>query len=195
MKKLLILLILLSSASYGADCAKHPIFCQITQNSPKINQKYAMKLSDIIYKMHRKYHIPSRIFTAILMQESHYTLKTNGCHKGLILPKCDELKGPESIRAKCRMKPNEFVEEVKVCSDFGIAQIYYRTARKLDMDISKLTTDLEYSVEAGAIVLAGFMKRYEAKDNDWWVRYNCSTRSTTKRDTCQIYKKLVNRYL
>ena len=39
------------------------------------------------------------------------------------------------------------------------------------------------------------MKKYEARDNNWYLRYNCGTRGTTKRDTCQIYKTLVERYL
>jgi len=176
MKKLLLPLILFSSISYGADCSKHPIFCQIKKNKPKISNKKAMNLSNIIYKMHRKYHVPSRIFTAILMQESGYSLEAKGCYKGI--PDTDRLGGV-----------------VKVCMDFGISQIYYKTAQSFKFDIDKLTTDLDYSVEAGAKVLADFMNRYEAKDNDWWVRYNCGSRGTTKRDTCQIYKKLVERYL
>jgi hypothetical protein len=43
-----------------------------------------MQVSNIIHKMHKKYHIPSRIFTAILAQESRYSLKAKGCHKGLL---------------------------------------------------------------------------------------------------------------
>lgn len=190
-----ILIFLVSFSAYAVDCSKHPIYCQIINNKPKINKKYAMKLSNVIYKMHRKYHIPSRVFTAILMQESRYTLKINGCHKGLVLPDCDNLEGPESIRVKCRHEPNSFMKEVKVCADFGISQIWFKTAQRFNIDISKLTTDLDYSVEAGARVLHDLMERYEAKDNDWWVRYNCGTRGTTKRDTCQIYKQLVERYM
>lgn len=146
--------------------------CQIVKNSPNIDKKYAMKLSNIIYKMHRKYHIPSRIFTAILRQESGYSLRARG--KQCILFEGNKVCGP---------------------SDFGISQIHINNVIKLRLDFDKLTNDLEYSVEAGAKILAGFMKRYEARDNNWWVRYNCGTRSSTKRDTCQIYKKLVERYL
>ena len=131
-----------------------------------------MKLSNIIYKMHRKYHIPTRIFTAILRQESGYSLKAKG--KQCIFYKGEKACGP---------------------SDFGVSQIHINTAGLWKFDIEKLTTDLEYSVEAGAKILADFMNRYEAKDANWWVRYNCGSRSTTKRDTCQIYKKLVERYL
>ena len=174
MKKLRnsLLMFLFCFSVQAMDCDKHPIYCQIKKNKPSLDNKYAMKVSNIVYKMHRKYHIPTRIFTAILNQESGYSLKAKGCHKG--------------------MMGNV---EARICSDFGIAQIYYRTAQRYKMDLPKLTTDLEYSIEAGAIVLADFMNRYEAKDAEWYLRYNCGSRGTTKRDTCQIYKKLVERYL
>jgi len=178
--KIIILSIFFSLSAYGGNCGKHPIYCQIVKNQSKIDKKYAMKLSNIIYRMHRKYHIPTRVFTAILRQESGYSLTAKGCHSGLY-----EHKFENGVR---------LVEE-RVCTDFGISQIYYKTSNRHNFDIFRLTEDLEYSVEAGAIVLAGFMKRYEAKDNDWWVRYNCGNRGTTKRDTCQIYKQLVERYL
>ncbi len=198
-----------SLSAYAVDCKKHPIYCQVVKNKPSIDKKFAMKLSNVIYKMHRKYHIPSRIFTAILMQESGYTLKTNGCHKGLVknpyikrdINICLNTKEPEGPPPTERGYFNSCIDripmhvEVEVCSDFGISQIYYKTAQRFKIDITRLTTDLEYSVEAGARVLHDFMERHEAKDNDWWVRYNCGSKGTTKRDTCQIYKKLVERYL
>lgn len=200
MKIISILLLFLSFSAYAVDCKKHPIYCQIKKNQPEIDSKFAMRLSNVIYEMHKKYHIPTRIFTAILMQESGYTLKVNGCHSGLY-----QKSTPEEARDQCHTfdvqkfsdcfkEKTEFVEK-RICSDFGISQIYYKTAQRFKIDITRLTTDLEYSVEAGARVLADFMERHEAKDNDWWVRYNCGARGTTKRDTCQIYKKLVERYL
>lgn len=201
MYKLLILLtFLLSTNVYPVDLNKHPIYAQIIKNKPSIDKKYAMKLSNIIYKMHRKYHIPSRIFAAILMQESGYTLKINGCHKGLMRKMTEEEARNKCHTfnvekfSKCFVDNTKYVE-VKICSDFGISQIYFKTAERFGINIYKLTTDLEYSVEAGAKVLANFMEKYEARDNDWWTRYNCGTRGSTDRDTCQVYKQLVERYL
>ena len=78
-----LVLFFISFSVYAVDCKKHPIYCQITKNKPSINKNYAMKLSNIIYKTHKKYNIPSRIFTAILMQESGYNLKASNCHRGL----------------------------------------------------------------------------------------------------------------
>jgi hypothetical protein len=34
--------------------------------------------------------------------------------------------------------------------------------------------DLEYSVKAGAIVLADFKRMYGEKEKDFWTRYNTS---------------------
>lgn len=173
------------------DLKKHPIYAQIIQNKPSIDKTYAMKLSNIIYKMHLKYHIPTRVFTAILMQESGYTLSAKGCHSGII-QKDSEICNSDKYVADPIMCSEP---EVRVCTDFGISQIYYKTAKRFGFSLEKLTKDLEYSVESGAKVLTDFMKRYEAKDIDWWTRYNCGTKGSTKRDTCQIYKRLVKRYL
>lgn len=204
----LLLFFLCSNVFAKVNCEKHPIYCQIKNNKPGIEKKYAMKLSNLIYKMHKKHHIPTRIFTAILMQESGYSLKARGCHSGLYidnqymdeeLQKClnptKEKTNKKTYDAEiCLNKINPYREK-KICTDFGIGQIYYKTAKRFGIDINKLNKDLEYSVEAGAIVLKNFMEKFEAKDNDWWVRYNCGTKGTTQRDTCRIYKKLVERYM
>jgi len=118
------------------------------------------------------------------MQESGYRLSAKGCHKGVLT----ELNGVKNEKDKDTIAPIAFIGTV--CSDFGMSQIYYKTARAFKFDINKLTTDLEYSVEAGAIVLADFKKRYKRRETTWWTRYNASSR--TKRN---IYKQLVTRYL
>jgi soluble lytic murein transglycosylase-like protein len=62
----------------------------------------------------------------------------------------------------------------KSSSDYGIAQINVRTAKHFEFDTERLLTDLEYSIEAGAIVLADFYKRYGHREKDWFTRYNHS---------------------
>ena len=171
--KILLLLSLFTISAFGQDLKKHPIYAQIIKNKPGIDKEYAMEVSNIIYKMHKKYHIPSRIFTAILMQESGYSLKAKGKHCGYT----------KELEREC------------IYSDYGISQIHYITAELWGFDVNKLTIDLEYSVESGAKVLHDVMKRFKSKDDDYWVRYNCGFRGDTKRDTCQIYKKFVERYL
>ncbi len=130
-----------------------------------------------------RHGVPANIFTAILMQESGYQLEAKGCHTGILY----ELNGIIDEQ-KDGMALIRF--EGKVCSDFGISQIYFKTAKSFKFDINLLLFDLRYSVESGAIVLADFKKRYSHREINWWTRYNSS--SKTKRS---IYKKLVERYL
>lgn len=173
------------------SCSRHPIYCQIKKNKPKINKKYAMTLSNIIYKVTHKYNIPPRIFTAILAQESGYSLKAKGCHRGLAKQEIKVYYTEHYWAPYTEYKKEKRYEmkEIKVCSDFGIGQIYFKTAKSFGFNINKLTTNLEYSVNAAAKVLSGFKKRYERREVMWWTRYNA--RNKIKR---RIYKELVKRY-
>ncbi len=183
------------------DCEKHPIYCQIIKNRTdkkgrvRINKKYAMKLSNVIHNAARKYKIPHRIYVAILMRESRYSLKAKGCHSGIRQLKDREIQARlalcalESHPERCT-KGIPVIMETRICSDFGMSQIYYKTARRYGFEIDRLTTDLKYSIEAGAKVLGDFRKRYAKREKDWWTRYNASSR--VKRD---IYKQLVERFL
>lgn len=166
----LIIALLFSTSVWGTS-TKHPIYDQILRNKPSINKVYAMKLSNIIYKVSIKYGVPKHIYCAILMQESGYTLDA--------INKIDAY-----VDGEIRL----------VSTDFSIAQIHIRTAFRYNFSINRLLTDLNYAINAGAIVLSG-MKRYSNLNKDWWTRYNCGTKGTTKRTTCQIYKRLVGRYL
>lgn len=78
----------------------------------------------------------------------------------------------------------------KPCTDYGISQIHYKTIKAYKFDKKRLITDLEYSIAAGAKVLADFKKSYGKKEKDFWTRYNAS--SPEKREE---YKKLVQRYM
>lgn len=226
MKYILTILFLFSFNSFASvDCSKHPIYCQIKKNKPRKSYKETMELSNMIYKVSRKYDIPANVYTAILMQESGYKLEAKNCHWGLRklsklellneknkcaqnFKKSVDLKVyspligddiniiPESEQYKsCINGLKDKKIKDKVCTDLGMSQIYILTAERYKFDTSRLTTDLEYSIEAGAKVLADFKRMYGHKDLYWWLRYNCGTRGTTNRVTCQTYKKLVERYL
>jgi len=155
-------------------CQDHKIFCQIVKNNPRINKKYAFKLSNIIFKLSKKHKVNARIYTAILAQESMYKLDAKNCKKGL---------------------HKDYIKPIKVCFDFGISMINHRTVSSYNFNLNKLLNDLEYSVEAGMIVFSWFQKTYGKKEKDFWVRYNCGTKKSIDRETCQTYKKLVERYL
>ncbi|HLD91698.1 MAG TPA: transglycosylase SLT domain-containing protein [Patescibacteria group bacterium] len=77
---------------------------------------------------------------------------------------------------------------IKKCTDFGISQINHRTAKSYNLDRSKLLKDLDYSIWAGAMVLADF-KRYKKTEKRWWSRYNASSKHKRLE-----YEKLVKRY-
>lgn len=183
---LIVFLGLNTAEARNINCSKHPIYCQIKKNSPRLNSKKAMHLSNVIHKISRKYHLPTRVFVAILAQESGYKLEARGCHKGLVKTIKNTFKTGE---VPMTIHPEIEYEEVKVCADFGIGQIYYKTAKGFGFDLNRLTTDLDYSIEAAAKVLADFKKRYSAREVNWWTRYNA--RSRIKR---KIYRQLVERY-
>ena len=74
--------------------------------------------------------------------------------------------------------------------DYGIAQINHKTIESFGFDKQRLLTDLEYSVKAGAIVLADFKRMYGKREKDYWTRYNSSNPDKRKK-----YEILVARYL
>lgn len=174
---LMVMLIPKISLSKNLKCNKHPIYCQIIKNKPTINRDYALKLSNIIYRVSKKYNIPPKIYTAILMQESSYVLDSVNSYCGL------------------RRKSSDS-GEVCVYEDFGMSQINYKTARYYKFDIELLLTDEEYSIESGAIVLSWFRKTYQKKEpRMWFTRFNCGTKPKVLRSTCVNYKKLVDRWM
>lgn len=156
-------------------CDRHPIYCQIIKNKPRIDRKYAMRLSNAIYISTRRYGIPSRIYTAILRQESAYKVDAVNCKEGFE-------KGTKRITT--------------VCADYGIAQVNYINIRAYGFDKERLLTDLEYSVDAGAMVLAWFYREFQAQEYDWWVRYNVGVRPKHKlKRNWKTYKRHVSRFL
>lgn len=166
--------LLYSVPSLARDCSKHPVYCQILKNSPRIDKKYALRLSDLIYKHSKANSIPAKVYTAILMQESAYKLS--------------------AVNTKCGL---DYKRKHPTCVwvDFGISQINYKTAVSYGFDIEKLTTDLDYSVKAGAVALSYFKKRYSSSESKWYARYNCGTKPGINRKTCQKYIKEVDRWL
>ena len=82
------------------------------------------------------------------------------------------------------------LKAISETGDYGISQINIENIRKMKLDKIKLTTDLKYSLEAGAIILGNFKIQYEKKEKDYWTRYNSS--NSKKR---ALYKKLVKRFM
>lgn len=162
------------SAAFAIDGQKQqyrysPIYMQIKKNKPSISHEKAVKLTHAILLNSHEYGINPHLLSAILMQESSYRLNAVNCTNGL---------DPKT------RTPG------KVCTDFGIGQIYYTTAQAYGMDESRLTSDLAYSVKMSAKVLSDFKKRYNKKEKDYWTRYNAS-----KPSLRLLYKERVERWL
>ena len=101
-----------------------------------------------------------------------------------------------TIHSNCGIKsPALYYVEMCVWQDFGISQINYKTAKQYKMSLWLLLTNVEFSIDAGAKVLSWFKRRYAHKEEFWYVRYNCGTRSSIDRPTCNAYKKLVKRWM
>lgn len=105
----------------------------------------------------------------MLMQESAYKISAKNIRCGISI---------ETGQKDC------------IIDDYGIGQINHKTIKAFNFDQQKLLTDLTYSVEASAKVLADFKRMYGKKDSEYWTRYNASTPS--KR---LVYKRLVSRYM
>lgn len=84
----------------------------------------------------------------------------------------------------------------KKTKDYGIAQINHKTIDRYGFDKERLLTDLEYSVKAGAIVLADLKKGFAHKEEDYWCRYNAGTaHKEIIEERCDEYKRLVARFM
>ena len=176
----------------------NPIYSHIISLKPKLNHKYAMKLSNIIHKYTKNRQtrickINPRLFTAILRQENIFRVKYQRKHRGVR----KESKVEQSARCfatnepiLCFDQPKKFIEDIFYL-DFGIGQIWYKTAKhkKYKFDLQRLVEELDYSVMAGVRVLCDIKRGYHKREKYWWTRYNASTKSKRKN-----YRRLVQLY-
>lgn len=137
------------------------ILKQIQKNHPTLKSEFANNLANAIEDASKKHGIKANKLVAIAMQESTYQLDAVGCY---------EIKG-------------------KIVCDYCMMQINERTVKAFGFDQERLLTDLNYCVEAGALVLKDFKRMYASKEDQWWTRYNSS--NSEKRE---IYLAKVSRY-
>lgn len=180
MKTFLVLVMILASSQAAQQPSARPmpqskvvvsqkLVHQIQKNNPKISKQYARTLASLIEKKSKKHNVSPKVLAAMLMQESAYNISAKNIRCGVSLTTGNK---------DC------------VVIDYGIGQINYKTIKHFKFDETKLVSNLEYSVEAAAIVLADFKRMYGHKDQEYWTRYNAST--PAKR---QAYKILVARYM
>mgnify|MGYP007100052904 CR=1 FL=1 len=76
-------------------------------------------------------------------------------------------------------------------NDHGIGQINAKTARIFNFNLSRLTTDLEYSIDRAAYMLSYYqwLKKYD-EGRTWVCRYNVGSGSLTRgniAEKCEAY--------
>lgn len=135
---------------------------QIKKNHPSLDEEYSRQIASAITVVSKKHNIKADKIAAIAMQESTYQLDATNCY---------------TINGKKRC-------------DYCMMQINDRTAKNFGFDKKRLMTDIQYCVEAGALVLKDFKRMYGKKEAKWWTRYNSS--NPEKRE---IYEDKVERWL
>jgi hypothetical protein len=61
-------------------------------------------------------------------------------------------------------------------NDFGIAQVNEFNIKAFGINKKLLLTDLEYSIDKGAMILSWFHRTYSKRESMWYARYNVGTR-------------------
>lgn len=171
-RKAVITILMVPQLLFGKviNCNKHKIYCQIKNNKKSIDKVYAMKLSNIIYRISKKISIKSHILTGILMQENQYRNKDR------------------RVWAEVNGKPT------LVPTDIGIAQLNIKTIHDYGFNPDRVRADLEYAITVSAVILKDKItkceKFYNLGFNKSWGCYHSFT--PEYRDE---YLKLVRRYL
>jgi hypothetical protein len=192
-------------------CSMHKIFCiflflslyknaygdntyvQVKNNNPSLTVSRAIRISSAINSTAKKYNIKPKLLTAILMQESSYKLDAKNCKVGLFW----RGYAPDYAHILPFMFNNQDVRKHikphigKICQDFGIGQINHATIVRKNIEIIKLISDIDYSIDTAGMIIGYLKNTYEKYEPDnWWTRYNAIS-----KDKRNIYKKLVTRYM
>jgi soluble lytic murein transglycosylase-like protein len=79
--------------------------------------------------------------------------------------------------------------------DYGIAQINHKTAVLYKFSVQKLKTDVDYNLNAGAIILRDVQKSFKAKEPlTWYCRYNIGYGKLSKKaKACKSYLAKITR--
>jgi soluble lytic murein transglycosylase-like protein len=96
------------------------------------------------------------------------------------------------IRVESNFKPHAYNNRTQ---DVGLAQVNKHTARAFGLNLIRLKHDYKYNLNAGAIILADFRRRYEARNPRLWpCRYNVGSGLLIgpKLVRCLVYLKRVN---
>lgn len=142
MKILLLLLLIIPTEAFsktkqGINCNIHRLYCTIIELQPLADREFAMELSNQIHRQARKHGIDPYISVAIAMQE------------GSLIQQNREVTEPVKVKEVCDeyKRCTTTVKTVKYISDFSVFQFHINTVKRLEIDIDRLETDIEYMVE------------------------------------------------
>jgi hypothetical protein len=194
---------LLICSVVNAKSNSMPTLTQIMKNAPELNREHAIRVAAAVDSVSKRYSIPAKVYAAILMQESRYNVSAKNCKSGLkFLDEQDRhanfaacffkkyTDGPVVAYKACVPELKKTTKSQEICTDIGMSQIHINTIHAYQFDVHRLSTDIEYSIEAGAKVLSFFKKQYSKSEKNWWSRYNTS--ASGPRAT---YERLVNRFI
>lgn len=167
----------LSTEAYSIDCSKHKIYCKIKSLRPKVDKKWAMRFSNIIYKKAKKYGQDPIRSVAIAMQESSLR-QINRKQKILVMKEiCQD---GECYHAYAT---------ITGLTDLSIWQFHIETAAAYKVDFGRLQEDLEYATDFHFKLMKDKVKRCADLGDDAWTCYHSRTERLRKH-----YKKLVDRF-
>lgn len=178
----LALALLLSTEAYSkVNCKRHKIYCAIVKLRPSINKKFAMKLSNEIYRSARKHKVKDTMrIVAIMRQESGIKMDArNRSTETKTHTECDEWE-------RCVTTKTIITET----TDFGLFQFHINTMQNNNLEIEQVMTDMKFTVNFAIKYLAGkirMCRRIWKKTP--WACYNSANPGKHEE-----YVRLVDRY-
>lgn len=157
------------------NCDVHKIYCKIIELNSKVDKKYAMNLSNLLYKYSKKYGTDPIISVGIMKIESGIS-KIDRTTKGYIFYKeCDDIDN-------CEL----YYKKQTVHTDIGEFQFHISTIEYHNLDPIKLKTNMEYNVKNHIKLLKTKMIMCKGMPYSW----GCWHSKTTKYKDRYVKKVL-----
>lgn len=100
-----------------------------------------------------------------------------------------------ATRITCGLTTGKRHKKVCIATDFGISQVHFKNIERFHLDKDRLLTDLEYSVDAGAMIMSQYTKYRVQEPETWTCRYNVGTSPFDKiQDGCAVYLASISRW-
>lgn len=162
------------------DCnKKNPLYCKIIKFNKHIDHKFALELSDKIYKKSKAIGIDPNISLAILIQESGL-INQNTYKEHTVMERYCE-------NGKCYI----IEKQIKEVFDMTIAQINIKTANRYGFNIERLfNMDLDYALDCHYTLLKEKMKICSYLGTESYSCYH-----SMNEPYRSLYVELVKRYL